>query len=58
MDIFIGKHNCKLSTKVTTKVKDRISELCKEFEITESQFLRVAIEKQIKAAETLKTPQP
>lgn len=58
MDIFIGKHNCKLSTKVTTKVKDRISELCKEFEITESQFLRVAIEKQIKAAETLKNPQP
>ncbi len=51
MDIFLGKHNSKVSTKVTTKVKDVILENCAKREITESQYLRLALQNQIKADE-------
>jgi hypothetical protein len=59
-NIFIGKHNCKLSTKVTTKVKDLVSQICASREITESQYLRLALQNQLNAdglAETIKNPQ-
>lgn len=61
MDIFLGKHNCKVSTKVTTKVKDVIQAYCTAREISESQYMRLALQNQIKAdqqAETLKLTNP
>lgn len=55
-DIFLGKHNCKVSTKVTTKVKDLVIQICASREISESQYLRLALQNQIKSDELAFNP--
>ena len=58
MDIFIGKQNCKVTTKVTAKVKDVIQANCAIREITESQYLRLALQNQIKADQKAESGDP
>lgn len=56
MEIFIGKQNCKVTTKVTAKVKDAVNQICAARDITESQYMRLALQNQIKSDEQMLNP--
>jgi hypothetical protein len=57
-DIFIGKQNRKVATKVTAKAKDLIVKICAARELSESDYLRLAIKNQIRLDEQAETLKP
>jgi len=56
-NIFLGKKTTKVSTKVPAKAKDLIQSICAKMEITESQFVTLALQKQIEVCAQYITPQ-
>lgn len=57
-DIFLGKNNSKVSTKVPAKAKDAIIQICASLEISESQYFRRALKNQLQSDKQALNPKP
>jgi len=57
-EMFLEKSPCRITARISATAKDAITRICEKREINESQFLKIAIQSQIKADEpgTVSTP--